>query len=553
MKTKFLLLIFLAFTFVISSCGLFTEDNIDLALGWLGDDENTEEIEDDVNLPNFLGTGSMPSSTDLTPYFPPIGDQGQYGTCVAWAVGYNHKSFLEAKVDGRTNYTSTSQIFSPKDLFWAIDNQYKGEDCNGTNFEYAYDVIQSRGIATIGTVPYTSLGDCSSSPSSSWTSEAGSHTISSYREISVDKDIIKSYLADGRAVVFGAKLGDEFMEYTGGVLDYQTYGYTGQHAYHAMILAGYDDSKGTNGAFKVVNSWGTSWGESGIAWVDQDYFCTDDFCFCAFVATDSQTDPDTDGDNQVDDPSSGYDLIAWELYDYDYYDVNNPDYSDNPRWRTSYYNVYNSGETTLNASDDWSIVYLLYNAYDGDDYQIVLFDYYSDDYGTYGSNDAITDANLTGLFTSQGYWYNYVDVVSGQSVANAVAGSDSPFSWSYKMPYVTGSYYLVIIADAFDTYAEYDESNNYAYFTADYNEPLEIENGIITNVSTKSGIVLKDSKPVKGQDVDNQTVVSKKNLNAYTTDEITQMIRRDLKSGEIQKKVVMYELNNSINKTSFKN
>ena len=92
------------------------------------------------------------------------------------------------------------------------------------------------------------------------------------------------------------------------------------------------------GAFKVVNSWGTSWGESGIAWVDQDYFCTDDFCFCAFVATDSQTDPDTDGDNQVDDPSSGYDLIAWELYDYDYYDVNNPDYSDNPRWRTSYYN-----------------------------------------------------------------------------------------------------------------------------------------------------------------------------------------------------------------------
>src|SRR4051812_17825111 len=32
---------------------------------------------------------SVPSSYDFTSKFPPIGDQGQVGTCVAWACAYN--------------------------------------------------------------------------------------------------------------------------------------------------------------------------------------------------------------------------------------------------------------------------------------------------------------------------------------------------------------------------------------------------------------------------------------------------------------------------------
>ena len=40
---------------------------------------------------------------------------------------------------------------------------------------------------------------------------------------------------------------------------------------HAMTLVGYDDSKrspnGDVGAFKLINSWGTSWGERGYGWI----------------------------------------------------------------------------------------------------------------------------------------------------------------------------------------------------------------------------------------------------------------------------------------------
>lgn len=553
MKKPLFLILTAMFLFVFQSCDWLTQDNIDKALGWLAADENTAEIEDDVNLGFTLNSENLPSSVDLQPYFPPIGDQGQYGTCVAWAVGYNHKSFLEAKERGETYYSNNDKIFSPKDLFWSVDNSLKGTDCNGTNFEYAYDVLLNRGVATMNTVPYESLGDCSSSPSSSWTSNAANHKISSYREITVDKDVIKSYLAAGRAVVFGAKLGDQFMNYTSGILAYQDYGYTGQHAYHAMILAGYDDTKGTNGAFKVVNSWGTSWGDNGVAWIDENYFCSSDFTFCAFVATDILSNPDSNGDDVVDDPTSGFDIVAWELEDYDYNVAGDPD-SDDPRWRTSYYNVYNSGVNTLNASDDWSIMYILYNAYDGNDYKIILFDYYSDDFtfGSENNGDISSQTNITSQIPAQGYWGNNVNVVSGQSVSNAVFGGTAPFQWSYKMPYVTGSYYLLIYADAFDSYSEADESNNFAYYTQSNGDPISIVNGIMQNAPTKK-IAQNKGIPSIGQSTDMESVKNSHNLNAYTTKEIQNKILADKKSGVLQQKVAEYMKNETKAKKIYKN
>lgn len=543
-KTFFILAFFLSFSMMFQSCDLFSDEELNESLGWLQEDEDTTSIEDAVYLGQTFGSGELPSSVDLSAYFPPIGDQGQYGTCVAWAVGYNHKSFLEAKASGYQNYTNTDKIFSAKDLYWSIDKNSTGEDCNGANFASAYDVIQNRGIATESVVPYENLGDCSASPESSWTNNASNHKISSYREIELKKNVIKDYLANGRAVVFGAKLGDEFMNYTSGVLDYQTYGYTGQHAYHAMILSGYDDNMGANGAFRVVNSWGSSWGDNGGAWVDQDFFCSDDFGFCAFVATDVIVNPDEDGNNEVDDPTSGYDVMAWELDDQDDYDETDQ------RWRKAFYNVYNSGDTKLNASDDWSIVYLLYNAYDGNDYQVILFDYYSDDYGSFGENGLLDDASFTSQIPAQGYWWNNVDVETGQSVADAVFGNDDPFSWGYYMPDVTGEYYLVIYADAFDDFAEADESNNFSYFTAADGEPLNIVNGVIQNAPAKNYVV-KTGVPVKGQDADNQSAITKNTPNTYSTNEIRKKLLYDKQTGKLQHKVFEYVKNSSKNKMKY--
>jgi hypothetical protein len=204
-------LCFIVLGFLIGSSGCDPQDPIttDQALGWFGlggtQGDNLATIEDDIN----FGQGQLPASVDLVANFPPIGDQGQYGTCVAWATGYNHRSYILAKSEGRTSF-SNSQMFSPKYLFWAVPAADKGADCNGTGFESAYNVMLSNGIATLQTVPYTDMGDCTGT-TTDWDAEASSWKLQDFREIDVDINTIKEYLSQGRAVSFGAKLGDNFM------------------------------------------------------------------------------------------------------------------------------------------------------------------------------------------------------------------------------------------------------------------------------------------------------------------------------------------------------
>ena len=497
-------------------------------LGWIGaDEENLEEIEDDIS----FGSGTPPASYSLLNRFPPIGNQGAYGTCVAWAVGYNHRSYINALENGYTtsDMNSSSKVFSPKYLFWAVPSSKKGSDCNGTGFEAAYDVMLSSGIATLSETPYTDLGDCSGS-TSSWDSEASDHKMQSYREITLDALTIKQYLSNNRAVSFGAKLGENFMSYNSSdVLYDDTDTYNGQHAYHAMILSGYDDNMGSNGAFRIVNSWGTNWGDGGYIWVDQNFFIND-FAFCAFVGT-SNTDPDGDDNNQVDDPTEGKDLIGWELNDLD---------NGGGTSRIAKYNVFNSGTEEIYATEHWNIIYLVYNAYDANDFDILLYDYYTNEYGDYGDDGELSDGDGTEN------WWNYINVPSGQSVAQALyGGEDSRFSWPYEMPTtVTGEYYLVLIADGYNVLAEANEDNNYFFLTDVNGEPITITNGVIQEElasSSKSNW----QRPKHFDDSPMPTTVSNVNMNAYTPGEILTMIEHRKATGEIARKAAMYQNKNS--------
>lgn len=520
------------FLFISVGCNWF-KDNQEIITGWLFDMENKTQIPDAVNL-GYSSSSSLPSKVDLTPYFPSVGDQGEYGTCVAWATGYYHKSALEALRRNETYYTDNKKIMSPKDLYLAIDASKKGSNCNGTSMQAAYDILLKRGVASLFVAPYTDLGDCSQKPLSSWTQDANNHKISNYREISIDINTIKSYLAQQRPVTIGVRVGDEFMTYKGGLFNYQNYNYTGMHAYHALTIVGYDDSKGPNGAFKIINSWGTDWGERGFAWIDYNFFIKE-FCKIAMVATEVISNPDNNNDNLVDQIVEGYELIAWNLADYD-----DPTESD-PRWRISYYNVFNAGTYSLPASKDWSIVYLLYNAQNANDYTILLFDYYTNNYGQPGQNGELTDPAIINQIQAQGYWWNHVDVPSGWSVAKAVyqTSNETNFEWAYKMPLVTGYYYLVILADAFDNFKEVDESNNFTYLTSADGNPLYIVNGVIQNISTKY-MTLSNTVPKMFDNAPLERVNFGDNLNAYTPEEIAAKLRYDIQNGILQQKVQEY-------------
>lgn len=522
----------------------YSSNSGDNYFGWFGLDENTDEIQDDINTASLLANNkstTLPTRVDLTNSLPKIGNQGQYGTCVAWATAYNCRTFLYARTNGlTTSQLNDGNTFSPADIFMSIGSSDKGSNCGGSYFEAAFDKMISRGVATLSTAPYSRLS-CNSSPSSSWTSNAGNYKIKSYREIKpLNKETLKQYLAQGDLIVFGAELGDEFMYADDAtVLTKQTsFTATGQHAYHAMVCAGYDDTKGANGAFRVVNSWGTTWGDNGYIWVDQNFFVSGKFAYCAFVANDGSSsntvvvDNDTKNVADEDVQSGTIDLIAADNFDFYFVDEDS-----DGKWYECDYNVYNAGSETVKSDNNWAIALLYYNAYNANDYGILLLDYYTNDFGNKNSwkanwdkADAYSYFGFNANSNISGFSWNNIDIPGGKSCAKVLSevkkeGTGKCFGWQFTLPKLNGKYYLVLVADAFGSIEESDEDNNYFFFGDASGDPITFTNGVPSNLPTnrvysKAVVCPKQNAANRCQDVRNEN-----NLNAYTSDEIAAMIR----------------------------
>lgn len=165
---RILLLFTLAFAMAIAGCKKEKDDspsptpptpipptpsgNTPKNLGWNGTD-NPNSVPTSVTNTPIYNSGTLPQSVSLLPQFPPIGDQGQYGTCVAWAAGYNMKTVIDAIQQNlnASDLTNTNKQTSPKDVFLAIPDAKKGQNCSGTNFSDAMDLLLNRGAATMQT------------------------------------------------------------------------------------------------------------------------------------------------------------------------------------------------------------------------------------------------------------------------------------------------------------------------------------------------------------------------------------------------------------------
>lgn len=508
-------------------------------LGWLEKEENTENIEDDIQL-NTDGDsdigGRLPSSVDLTAHLPRVGDQGNFGTCVAWATAYNCRTWLNARANNlRTSQLNDGNTFSPADIFKAIPGKQKGSGCNGTYFEAAFDQMVSRGVATLSVSPYnynSTYESCECAVSQAEATDAARYKIKSYREITNRSvESFKRYLYEGNPIVFGAKLGDNFMSHSGSSVlrSNGTFNNTGIHAYHAMVCVGYDDRRG---AFRVVNSWGTKWGDNGFIWIAYDFFCSRDFTYCAFIVNPEGAT------TAFGNESSAVDLQPSKATDTDLADG---EHGDDPTWRTLTYDIQNAGAGTVGASAQWGNCYLLYDAYNANNYTIVLIDLYSDAYGLEkntmnGNWDAAEARRELGL-TAQGYSLSNFDIPGHSSVASTISGQDAYFEWSYKMPDVSGKYYLVLMADAFSSVDESDESNNYYFLTAADGGPLTVSNGVITSpIGNNKSLAM----PRRAQNAHfrEQTAVCDAAPNTYSPEEISLLLDNARRNGELRNKAI---------------
>lgn len=214
---------------------------------------------------NPFGAAELPSQIDLSSRMPLPGNQGNQNSCVGWAVAYALKSFQEQveeqwplNTNGGPNHNT---VFSPSFIYNQINNGVDG----GSLFVDAFNVLSSEGAAPLRDMPYS---DYSAPIPESARQAARRYRIDTWRRVNVqDTRELKAQLNANYPVVIGAIVDDGFTRLGPGEIWSQTVGQ--RHGGHAMVVVGFDDSKG---AFKVINSWGINWGSQGYGWISYDHF-----------------------------------------------------------------------------------------------------------------------------------------------------------------------------------------------------------------------------------------------------------------------------------------
>jgi C1A family cysteine protease len=163
-------------------------------------------------------------------------DQGETSAC----VGYSGAAFLDsAPVRNRME----DAPFKPFDLYVLAKrfDEWPGEDYEGTSIRGLCKALKAAGI------------------------------IAKYEWAFDTRSITRWLLTDGPVIV-GTVWSDEMFETDKKGFIHPGVGASNPHSGgHAYLLKGVDLDKkcpdGTKGAYKILNSWGKSWGTNGTAWI----------------------------------------------------------------------------------------------------------------------------------------------------------------------------------------------------------------------------------------------------------------------------------------------
>lgn len=181
----------------------------------------------------------------------PVKNQGQCGSCWAFAAVASLESAYCLKGNPLTLF-SEQQVLSCDSVSGGCEGGYPGD---GLNY-----VQQNRGICLAESYPYESgesqeNGEC-------MTSSCSVQAIEIQQVVNVPKSESGLVAAlGGRPVAVGVAAGNNtWKQYKGGVVS----SCSSSQLDHAVLAVGYGGSASAKPFFKIKNSWGTAWGESGF-------------------------------------------------------------------------------------------------------------------------------------------------------------------------------------------------------------------------------------------------------------------------------------------------
>lgn len=206
----------------------------------------------------------LPSKYSLKQYSPTPGDQGGSSTCTGWSISYGARTILEAISNQWNSNEINENTFSPSYVY----NQIRAQDgCEfGTSLVDGLEIITNEGV-----LPYTEFGyDCEREVNNDEKERASSFKLKEYREIisrkSKNKTLnIKKSLTQLKPVVIGINCPKSLYS-AKDVWHPKKEEYNNNINGHALTVIGFDDNV-EGGAFEILNSWGTQWGNNGFIWV----------------------------------------------------------------------------------------------------------------------------------------------------------------------------------------------------------------------------------------------------------------------------------------------
>ncbi len=194
---------------------------------------------------------------------PPVGNQGNEGSCVGWGVGY--------AAHGITRYLNNSVHQSN----WAgavrsaayVYNQIKLGNCGAGSYPNdAMNLIKNQGQCSNTQMPYVS-GGCYTQPTTQQRTWAAGRKTSGWFNVSpTNVNDLKYYLTQNYPIAACFDVNQSFYDMTSNNYVWSNL-YGSRQGGHCVCIVGFDDS---TRQFKVLNSWGSSWGRSGYFYVSYD-------------------------------------------------------------------------------------------------------------------------------------------------------------------------------------------------------------------------------------------------------------------------------------------